>query len=106
MKLIGEVKEMYNDEKYRSVLPDIKSKKKKKEIADKKQVLSYLKSFPAVSSSPYIVKDIITGDKINIPLEFYTDGVFGWRSDTVYYFEKYNLELGKDFINYVLAKKK
>jgi hypothetical protein len=36
----------------------------------------------------------------------YSDGVYQWTSDEIYYFEKYNLKLYNDFITSVLQSTK
>lgn len=32
----------------------------------------------------------------------YNDGEYAWRSDIIYYVEKYNMRLEEDFVNKVL----
>jgi len=33
-----------------------------------------------------------------------SDGKYQWRSDIIYYVEKYDLELPEEFVNYVLEQ--
>ena len=73
-------------------------------INEKQAILDYFHSIPAWAVAPGVFKDIFTG-KIVIGIEAFEDGVYYWHSDTVYYFEKYNLKLPDDFIAYVLSKK-
>ena len=65
-----------------------------------------MKRFKSTSSSPAIVNDVITGERLSIPLECSNDGVFAWRSDIVYYLEKYDLRLDPDFIQHVFEQTK
>ena len=101
MIIIGKYYEIYNDKSLPSVKNNINIKLENKEI-----ILRYMKKIKPSSSSPAIVKDVITGEKLSIPLECSNDGVFAWRSDVLYYFEKYDLRLPNDFIQYVLEKSK
>ena len=70
----------------------------------KETVIEYLKSFKPSSIAPTIAYDLISGEKLNITLYCSHDDLYYWRSDVIYYFEKYNLKLSDDFINYVLNK--
>ena len=46
--------------------------------------------------------DVISGEKIDRTLCMYNDGEYAWRSDIIYYVEKYNMRLEEDFVNKVL----
>lgn len=37
-----------------------------------------------------------------VPSAFYRKGTFIWRSELVYHFDKYNVKLDPDFMNYIL----
>lgn len=52
---------------------------------------------------PMIARDAITGERIGVPA-VYRDGDYSWRTETIYYFEKYNLALPDDFVAHVLSK--
>ena len=42
-------------------------------------------------------------DKTTIgSLAYYDDSVYHWRSDVIYYVQKYNIKLPDDFVQYVL----
>ena len=70
----------------------------------KETVIKHLKFYKPSSIAPAIVYDLITGEKLDVTLYCSHDDFFYWRSDMIYYFEKYNLKLNDDFINYVLNK--
>lgn len=73
-------------------------------IDNKSDVLSYMKRFPecAFTSSP--VKDLFTGAIIYDADNARTDGVYQWYESEIYHFEKYNLKLNDDFLQYVLNR--
>ncbi len=100
MKVIGMVREIYKDDS----LPTIKEAYKELEPEKKLAVLAYLKSGKVTAAAPAISRDVLTGEKIGGSLVMQTDGEYAWRSDVAYYFEKYNIDLGYDFIAHVLVK--
>lgn len=74
------------------------------EIKEKEKVLSYLKSFStpsAYTSQPAV--DIVTNDKICDADNAFSDNEYTWYTSWIYHFEKYNLKLNDDFIEYVLS---
>ena len=68
-------------------------------ISNKKEVLSYLKSFePVARSSPY-VSDPIAKSTIKLQeMGAFTDGEWCWDSAIVYFFNNYNAKLNADFL--------
>lgn len=69
------------------------------------KIIKYLRNNGKCSAaSPGVVRDVFTGEYVNIPLRFYNDGVYSWTSALAYYIEKYNLRLPKEFEEYVLNK--
>ena len=76
----------------------------KVEIEHKKEILSYLKKFPPHAYSSGYVYDKISKAKTDIIDSLTGDGKYLWGTTEVYYFEKYNLKLNDDFIQYVLGK--
>lgn len=99
MVVIGRCKELYYDD----TLPSIAELVSDTPIQNKNDVLRYLRKGKITSCSPALVRDIFTNEVINIPLNCMTDGVYAWRSDIIYYFEKYNLKLDDGFMNHVLG---
>lgn len=74
-------------------------------INQKSQILKYLKSFSepyAFTSQPVI--DVFTNEEFEYVDNGFSDGVYVWYKSQIYHFEKYNLKLNDDFIEYVLSK--
>lgn len=99
MIVIGKIKENYKDDNLPSIHDIIN-----KPIKDKKIVLDYLEKGKVTSVSPSISRDLINKNNIIKKLYMMNDGIYAWRSDTIYYFEKYDIELQEDFIQHVLNK--
>ena len=73
-----------------------------KSIPAKEKVLAYLKSFdPDCVAGMYLV-DEVTGETIHSCVEGYEDSEFYWDTREIYHFEKYNLHLDEDFVEYVV----
>ena len=98
MIVIGKTREIYKDPN----LPTIKSLISKEPIGNKKKILEYLRNGRITAAAAGTANDIITGKTIDEPFCMFTDGVYAWRSDTIYYVDKYNLKLEDEFINHVL----
>lgn len=79
-----------------------------KPCSQKKMILAYFKKY----SDEYTVVtraavDHLTGKNIaSESARSYYDGVYAWTNEEVYLFEKYDLKLNGDFIDYVLNKTK
>lgn len=75
------------------------------ENPNKQKILSYLKNNLFESScTTEKVFDYIENRSTNIPMVSYHDNRFYWDDREIYYFEKYNLKLNDDFIQYVLSR--
>lgn len=94
---IGTFKEIENDD-----YPPFESTDQP--IPEKEIVLRYLKETPDVAAAPAILRDVFTGESLHMELLARSDGVYIWRSDIAYYFEKYDLKLPNEFIEYVLQQ--
>lgn len=70
---------------------------------DKSRVIKFLRSFSPVSVSG-IVTDFQTGEWTKIENLDYELDRFYWSESDIYHFEKYNLKLDDDFIQYVLNR--
>ena len=68
------------------------------------KMLDYLKSGIVISAMAHINHDVFTGEKIPYEACVYTDGKYRWTSEIIYYVEKYNLILEKEFINHILKE--
>lgn len=75
-----------------------------KPIKEKEAVIQYLKNGKEIGYAPAIVRDVLNPE-VHLPyLEFMHDGKYGWRSDLIYYVEKYDMELPQEFIDHALAQ--
>ena len=99
MIILGRYSEIYKSDEYPHISDDIHHPCEHKE-----KILKYMKSCVSSSSAPAVLTDVFTGDKINVPLECKSDGVYGWRTDYIYYIEKYDLKIPEDFVQHVLNK--
>ena len=73
-------------------------------IEHKQEILMYLKSFPECAFTSQPVYDKFTKQNLDSVDNAITDGIYTWYKSEIYYFEKYNLKLNNDFIEYVLDK--
>ncbi|MBQ6902815.1 MAG: hypothetical protein IJN71_07415 [Oscillospiraceae bacterium] len=101
MIAIGMYKEGYNDKTLPSIFDLIQSNP----IEEKNKILAYLKSKQPDAYAPNIFVDIIKKKSVGGPFCCYHDDFFTWRTDTIYYFERYNMKLDNRFIEYVLSQK-
>jgi SUMO ligase MMS21 Smc5/6 complex component len=93
MIVIGQTYELDKDSKYPSIKELINMP-----IKEKKKVIGYMKKCKVVAVAPAIVRDVINPE-IKIPeLLLMSDGKYEWRSDVIYYVEKYDMELPEEFI--------
>lgn len=94
MKNICEIKEIYRTAAAKSIY------ELRNEVApyQKDKVLEYLRNGAKGAVSPAIPLDVITGEPIQGTLTTMNDGKYYWRSDLIYYVEKYNLDLPKCFL--------
>lgn len=74
------------------------------EIPDKQKIIKYLKSFEKSSYTTQPVIDVLTGEKLDFVNDMRSDGVYSWSDSEIYHFEKYNIKLDDNFIEYVLSK--
>lgn len=99
MKTICNYKELSGQQSAPSVLSGIGNP-----IHEKKQVLHFLKKFEAEVVQARAMMDYIANDSLPRSVECYTDGEYVWTSEDIYHFEKYNIKLNDDFIQYVLNR--
>lgn len=99
MIVIGQTREIYRSDKYPSIMDLVN-----KPIKEKEKVLKYMKSCKISSVAPAIVTDLIEPKIKFAELYSMNDGTYGWRSDLIYYVEKYDMELPEEFIQHVLSK--
>ncbi|MPM39743.1 hypothetical protein SDC9_86377 [bioreactor metagenome] len=101
MKMIGETREIYHDDQYPSIMELIH-----KPIKEKEKVLRYMKKCHVDAVAPAIVHDVINPENRIPNLFLMSDGTYGWRSDVIYYVEKYDMALPEEFVQHVLSKVK
>ncbi len=97
MIIIGQTREIYKDDEYPSIKEMIN-----KPIKEKETVIKYMRSCKVTSASPAIITDLINPNIKFAELCSMTDGKYAWRSDVIYYVEKYDMELPEEFIKHVL----
>ncbi|MBE6851774.1 MAG: hypothetical protein E7504_08665 [Ruminococcus sp.] len=73
-------------------------------IDGKAEILAYLKRFPECAFTSEPVKDAFTGEVVYDANNARTDGVYQWYETEIYHFDKYNLKLNEEFIQYVLNR--
>lgn len=78
----------------------------KNEIAQKKDVLAYLKSFEPQWAAGMLLVDEVTKETMGEGVEGYEDGEYFGDSRDIYHFEKYNLILSEAFIKHVISPKR
>lgn len=94
MKKIAEFKELTGNPAHPSIALAVQTA----EDVCKAKILAYLKTGTVTGQSEEYFEDVITGAKIaNIPT-YYTDGEYEWSTAEIYYTEKYNLTLSKEFL--------
>lgn len=97
LKNIVEFKEVFGNQ-----FPSMQSMISQNEDRNKALIVAYLKNGKRTAESPSRPIDFVTGKPLNMSLSMQSDGEYTWRSDFVYYYEKYNLKLNPDFISHVL----
>lgn len=70
-------------------------------IENKEKILAYLRKFDDFAFTSQPVYDIYTGEKVGEADNAVTDGVYTWYHGDIYHFEKYNLKLSDDFLEYL-----
>lgn len=74
----------------------------KSDIPRKNRVLEYLRKGKIIAVAPGRIRDIFTDEAVPGEILAYSDGKYYWNSETIYYFEKYNMKLPDEFINRIL----
>lgn len=98
MKTLNVYSEYINDSSVGSIKENISNAKDD----NKSKVLDHLKNGKILAAIVGTAKDVFTNDVINGEWVLMTDGIYEWSSDIVYYYEKYNLILPTDFVNYAI----
>lgn len=98
LKLICNYKEFCNDKS----LPSAKDNVFALPSADKKKVLQYLKNGTAGFASTAKFDDAMTGEQVNQEFCTFNDGEYGWSTQEIYHFEKYDIKLDDGFLKKIL----
>ena len=70
-----------------------------------KKVLSFMKSVsPGKSAAGGRFRDVVKDEIVDVDWLSYSYGEFSWTTADIYHFEKYDLELKPEFIEYVLSR--
>ena len=96
---IGQTREIYKNDKYPSVMELIN-----KPIREKEKVLHYMKKSHIDAVAPARLRDIINPENTIPELFYMSDDIYGWRSDVIYYVEKYDMALPDEFVQHVLSQ--
>ncbi|MDD7793338.1 hypothetical protein [Clostridium sp. 'White wine YQ'] len=99
MIMIGQIREVYEDDKYPSIKELIN-----RPIKNKEKVIEYMKKSKVIAQAPAVGRDLINSNNTTLELSLMTDGDYEWRSDIIYYVEKYDMELPEEFIKHVLSQ--
>lgn len=73
-------------------------------IKNKERIIAYLRKAPVSAYTSAPVADALTGEIISEADNARSDGTYTWYESEIYHFEKYNLKLNDDFIEYVLNR--
>lgn len=85
-------------------LEQFNSKITRQVIPHKAEILSFMKNAPVVACTSMPVYDKLTGEEVCSGNNAHSDGKYTWYESDIYHFEKYNLKLNDDFIEYVLNR--
>lgn len=72
-----------------------------KKYAGQYEIINYMKSAVVYGARPEVLYDVFSNERIPYESLVMTDGYFKWSSELLYYVEKYNLVLPKEFIDRV-----
>ena len=94
MKKIANVREISNKADDPSIVYAIGNV----ENVCKAKILAYLKSGDITGKAEHNFVDAITAKQINAVPFWYSDGEYEWSAQEIYYVERYNLTLSKEFL--------
>lgn len=83
-------------------LPSIKHSFQSESYEGQDEIIEYLNNGNVTMVSTGYDSDIVTGERIKREKRFMNDGKYSWTSTLIYYVEKYNLRLPKEFEKHVL----
>ena len=86
-----------------SSLVELVSKGVRNDIPQKEILVAYLKSGVIEAAAAGRALDVLTGARIPEEWLSYTDGTYHWDTSLIYHFEKYNIPLSGEFMQYATA---
>lgn len=98
MTIIGQYEELALGMGFKSMKEDFESG----EYEEKEKIIDYLKNGHVHMVTASLVKDVFTGKQTDIEKIFMDDGSYSWCSSIIYYVDKYNLKLPKEFEEHIL----
>lgn len=102
MNFISEVKEFSQNPNYSDLNTMINYP-----IENKSDILNFLKSFAPVAVMAHGIADYIKNiQNNNESLKLFNSDDWFWTNEIIYHFEKYDLKLKNDFVEYVVNKNK
>ena len=99
MIVIGQTREVYEDNKYPSIKELVN-----KPMKEKDKILKYMRNSKISSVAPAASRDVINPENRINELYLMSDDKYGWRSDVIYYVEKYDMALPEEFVQHVLRQ--
>lgn len=73
-------------------------------VNDKERIIAYLRKSPVSAYTSAPVVDVLTGEIVGESDNARSDGTYTWYESEMYHFEKYNLKLNDEFVQYVLNR--
>ena len=72
---------------------------------NKREILNYLQSrkHEIFYSSASII-DVISSEKVSMPIFTVKNDDYIWDSEDIYYFEKYDMKLNEDFLSFIKTR--
>ena len=78
----------------------------KKPNPHQSRILHYMKNSLVFAANAEYLHDAFTGESIDAENVLMTDGEYRWDSGLIYYIEKYNFKIPKEFIDRVMEVKR
>lgn len=73
-------------------------------LPEKNIILDYLKKYDCLAVMAHATADYITGEMLKPSVQLFSDGIYQWTNEEIYHFEKYDIKLNDDFIEYISEK--
>ena len=90
--------------KQASLLYDLSADFPRNVEPEKAVILDFMRSKKPRWHTGAKVDDLVTGTQTDIPLNATECGKWGWTSQELYHFERYDLSLKPEFVEFVLSQ--